>query len=220
MISMNISVAPADMAKFEASMKARAKRADGDMRVAVIRAALALTRTLGASTRVAGERRDVKFMPWNRAQRAAGFAGFAKGGSWGVLVYSQRGPPKLHRLMFDGPNGSKLYTYEREGALNSRMAKIKRRGLAKGVLWSWVKSLGAAPPDSDGQDISARFAAFKSSGMGGGSSADISVTLTDTLPYAMKAFKTTGRQAVNTAVRRAANILRHDAEGWAKKVCA
>jgi lysophospholipase L1-like esterase len=39
-------------------------------------------------------------------------------------------------------------------------------------------------------------------------------------PFGNNADWTSGKQAVSTAVRRAAAILRHDAEGWAKKVAS
>ncbi len=193
MVDLTLDFDKADLARFDDTLKRFAKERNKSAEQAVKYGVINLIGSLRSSTRIAKERRKV-YVPKNKVEKKMR-------DKFGRRLFYVEG--------YDA-NGSlslaKLWAFSKADALRRKSTKIVNRGLAK-LSWSWaLRNLyGSRMPQHNvhksGVEILTRTVSTRKIKTAKEHAAEI----INELRYISKAFKTKGKTAVNTAMRRATN---------------
>lgn len=192
-------------------LQARSKKLNEPLSKSVKMAAWAIADALRAATRISPKRRPVEQDPESALKDRAAASGLS------FLQKGGKGKWKVHALR---KGQAKIYTVraaDRKEAEAHRVAQIGNRGLAQ-KSWHWMQSRlgssrGGTRVASKTMEIVRRDTSVELMLTG----ENPTVKITNRLPYAGDAFKTSGAQTLANVMERAARRLMHITDAQAAK---
>jgi len=207
MVELSISVPERDLLEFRRVLALMQTQALKTPEKAVEMGAVFVAKALQASTSVSPKQRKVVKSSEEIAR---------KGNRWARSGYSQwavMDDADKSNLRFIPIAGHYKTMQEAKATVEQKFLRIRQRGLARLLWWKAVAKIAVAkagrhPDTAGGQDrIADRLLRVEHRG-----GADAMVRMSNSANYALKAFKSSGRATIDTAMRRAANNMRKYAE--------
>ena len=193
MVDLTLDFDKADLARFDDTLKRFARERNKSAEQSVKYGVINLIGSLRSSTKIAKERRKV-YVPKTKAEKEMR-------DKFGRRLFYVEGYDENGSLSL-----AKLWAFSKTDALRRKATKIVNRGLAK-LSWGWaLKDLyGSRIPQHNVHKSGVKILIRMVSTRKIKTANEHAVEIINELRYISKAFKTKGKTAVNTAMRRATN---------------